>query len=93
MGQQQAPPLDSKRISEILTTMKKQVAQVKGEMTMMDNDAASSLFNGFSNMIGQVYQEKETLKTKLDKVNKVLEEIYQGHPDIKVSMDAKGKEK
>ena len=92
MNPQQAPPLDSKRIGEILTNMKKQMAQVDGEMTMMKNDATSSLFQGFSNIIGQVYNDKEGLQAKLDAQTKTLDEIYQGHPDIKVSMESKEKE-
>lgn len=89
---QQPPPLDAKRIGEILTGMKKQMAQVKGEMTMMENDATSSLFNNFSQMINQVFSEKMNAQAELAQVKTTLDEIYQGHPDIKVTMEAKAKE-
>jgi len=88
----QMPELDSKKISEFLTNMKKQMAQVDGEMTMMKNDAQSSLFQNFAQMINQVFQAKEVAEHKLLEAHKTLEEIYQGHPDIQIAIESKAKE-
>ncbi len=88
----QMPELDSKKISEFLTNMKKQMAQVDGEMTMMKNDAQSSLFQNFAQMINQVFQAKEMAEHKVAEAHKTLEEIYQGHPEIQIQIEAKAKE-
>ena len=88
----QMPELDAKKISEFLTNMKKQMAQVDGEMSMMKNDAQSSLFQNFAGMINQVFQAKETADHKLLEATKTLEEIYQAHPDIQITIEAKAKE-
>jgi len=60
-------------------------------MTMMENDASSSLFNNFAQMINQVYGDKLKAEAALKELQVTLDEIYQGHPDIKVSMEAKAK--
>ena len=93
MKQQEAVVLDGKKISEILVNMKKQMAQVDGEMTMMKNDAQGSLFNNFSGMINQVFQEKEQAQKRAIELQATLDKIYQGHPDIKISMEKKPDEK
>ena len=88
----QQQPLDAKKISEFLTNMKKQMAQVKGEMNMMENDATSSLFNNFAQMINQVFGMKEDADRRLKISEDTLEKIYQGHPDIKIALDKEAKE-
>ncbi len=85
------PELDSKKISEFLTNMKKQMAQVDGEMTMMKNDAQSSLFQNFAAMINQVFAAKETAEHKVLEAHATLEKIYQGHPDIQIAIEAEAK--
>ncbi len=89
MGQQPPMKLDSKKINEILTGMKKQMSQVEGEMTTMKNDATSSLFQNFAGMINQVYAEKEQAQKKATDLQVTLDLIYQGHPDIKIKMEKK----
>lgn len=93
MSQGQPPKLDSKRISEILTGMKKQMSQVKGEMLTMENDAVSSLFQNFAGMMNQVFSEKENAVKKNATLQATIDKIYQGHPDIKISMEKKPEEK
>ncbi len=93
MPPQQMPPLDSKKISEILTNMKKQMSQVKGEMATMENDATSSLFHNFAGMINQVYAEKEQAQKKATDLQATIDKIYQGHPDIKIAMEKKPDDK
>lgn len=89
---QQQKKLDPKQIGEFLTNMKKQMGQVEGECTMMKNDAISSLFQSVANMINAVYKEKEEFENKFGEVEATLEKIYQGHPDIKISMESEVKE-
>ena len=84
--------LDAKKISEFLTNMKKQVAQIDGEATMMRNDANSSLFQNFGQMINQVWGEKENVEHKLLEATATLEKIYQGHPDIQIAIEKEAKE-
>jgi hypothetical protein len=85
--QQKQEPLDSKKINEILTQMKKEMGRVKGERDMMENDTISSMMQNFANLIGKIYQEKESSETKLKGLQATIDKIYQGHPDIKVSME------
>lgn len=89
------PPmkLDGKKIGEILTSMKKQMGQVRGEISMMENDASSSLFQNFAGMINQVFAEKEQAQKRATELQVTLDKIYQGHPDIKISMEKKPDEK
>lgn len=84
----QAPmKLDSKKISEILTSMKKQMSQVEGEMATMKTDATSSLFQNFAGMLNQVFTEKEQAQKRAVELQATIDKIYQGHPDIKISME------
>ncbi len=85
--QQQKEPLDSKKINEILTQMRKEMGRVKGERDMMENDTISSMFQNFANVVGQLYQDKEVAETKLKGLQATIDKIYQGHPDIKIAME------
>lgn len=88
-----APPvLDAKKISEILTSMKKQMSQVEGEMTTMKSDAMSSLFQNVAGMMNQLFTEKTNLEHKLKEAHATLEQIYQGHPDIQIAIEKEAKE-
>lgn len=80
---------DPKQISQFLTNLKKQMAQVDGEIAMMKADSMASLFNNFANMLNQVWGQKEDLDHKLKETQATLEQIYQGHPDIKIAMEKK----
>jgi len=88
----QPPVLDAKKISEILTGMKKQMSQVEGEMSTMKNDAMSSLFQNCAGMMNQLFTEKENLAHKLKEHEATLEKIYQGHPDIQIAIEKEAKE-
>lgn len=84
------PPItDPKEIGKFLTTMKKQMAQVEGEMTMMKNDSLSSLFNNVAELLNDIWTQKVALEGKLKEAQATLEDIYKGHPDIKISMEKK----
>jgi ABC-type enterochelin transport system substrate-binding protein len=93
MNQQPRPVLDSKKISEILTNMKKQMSQVEGEIATMKSDAMSSLFQNLAGMLNQIFGEKEDAEKKNGELQAIIDKIYQGHPDIKISMEEKPKEK
>ena len=89
----QRPPLtDPKQIGEFLTSMKKQMAQIEGEITMMKNDGQSSLFNSVANLLNDVWGQKEKAEQEARNLKTTLEEIYNGHPDIKIAMEKKAKE-
>ena len=90
---QKRPPIsDPKEIGQLLTSMKKQMSQIEGEMTMMKNDGISSLFNNIAEIMNDLWTQKTQLETKLKEVEATLEKIYQGHPDIKISIEAEKKE-
>ncbi len=89
---QQVPELDAKKISEILTGMKKQMSQVEGEMATMKNDAMSSLFQNVAGMMNQLFTEKTNLEHKLKEHEATLEQIYQGHPDIQIAIEKEAKD-
>ncbi len=89
----QRPPItDPKQIGSFLTTMKKQMAQIEGEITMMNNDGTTSLFNNVADMMNEVWMQKVQLEKKLKEAEDTLEKIYQGHPDIKIALEAEKKE-
>lgn len=81
--------LDPKQVQDILTDLRKQVSRVDGEITTMKSDAMSGVFNTFAQILNQIYGEKANVETELAGVKKTLEDIYQGHPDIKISMEKK----
>lgn len=82
------PPItDPKQIGTFLTNMKKQMSQIEGEMTMMKNDGQSSLFNNVADMMNEIWVQKVQVEGKLKKAEETLEDIYKGHPDIKISME------
>jgi hypothetical protein len=83
------PELDAKKIGEFLTQMKKQMGQVEGECQMMRTDAVSSLFQSVANMFNQVFAKKDQAENKVKELEATLDKIYQGHPDIKISMEKK----
>ncbi len=93
MPQGPAPPLDAKQITEFLGSMKKHMSQVDGEITTMKADAMSNLLNNVANLLNRVFTDKIEAEAKLTDAQNDLNEIYQGHPDIKVTMDAKKKDK
>lgn len=93
MMQKRPPISDPKEIGQLLTSMKKQMSQIEGEMTMMKNDGISSLFNNIAEIMNDLWTQKTQLETKLKGVEDTLEKIYQGHPDIKISMEKKAEEK
>jgi len=59
---------------------------------MIHNDAISGLFQNFSNLIGEIYGQKEHAERKLKIAEDILDKIYQGHPDIKIAMEKEAKE-
>jgi len=87
------PVLDAKKISEILTSMKKQMSQVNGEMETMRGDAMSSLFQNVAGMMNQLFTEKTNLEHKVKEAHATLEKIYQGHPDIQIQIESEAKKK
>ena len=93
MPQGQAPPLDAKQIQEFLQSMKKHMSQVDGEITTMKGDAMSNLLNNVANLLNRIFSDKIEAEKKLTDAQNDLNEIYQGHPDIKVKMDARKKDK
>ncbi len=89
----QQPELDAKKIGEFLTNMKKQMGQVEGECQMMRTDAITSLFQSVAQMFNQVFAKKDAADNKIIELQATLDKIYQGHPDIKISMEKKPEEK
>ena len=93
MAQGQPPPLDAKQIQEFLGSMKKHMSQIDGEITTMKADAMGNLLNNVANLLNRIFTDKIEAEAKLTDAQNDLNEIYQGHPDIKVTMDAKKKDK
>lgn len=81
--------LDAKQMGEFLTQMKKQMGQVEGECNMMRNDATTSLFQSVAQMLNQIISQKDGAQNKVKELEATLDKIYQGHPDIKISMEKK----
>ncbi len=88
----QQPELDAKKIGEFLTNMKKQIGQVEGECQMMRTDAITSLFQSVAQMFNQVFAKKDAADNKIKELEATLEKIYQGHPDIKISLEKEKKD-
>ena len=93
MPQGQAPPLDAKQIQEFLQSMKKHMSQIDGEITTMKGDAMGNLLQNVANLLNRIFSDKLDAEEKLTQAQNDLNEIYQGHPDIKITMDAKKKDK
>ena len=85
-------PMDQGQINQFLQNLKRQMSQIEGEVSTMRSDATSSLFQNFAALTNQVFQERERSNAELATTKAILEEIYQGHPDIKISIEAKAKE-
>ena len=90
MPQGQPPRvLDAKEITNFLTSMKRQLSQVDGEIITMRADAMGSMFQAMANVLNQVFTSKMVAEEKVEKLQEKLNKIYQGHPDIKISMEEK----
>ena len=89
MKNQQAPPLDPKSVQDILIELRKQVSRVDGEVTTMKTDAMSGVFNSFSQILKQLFSQKAQAEAELSRLQKTLDDIYQGHPEIKIAMEKK----
>ena len=87
MGQQKQEALDSKKINEILTNMKKDMGRVKGERDMMENDVVSSMFQNFANLLGQIFQEKELAQAEVKKLKETLTKYETAHPELKIKVE------
>jgi len=85
-------PLDAGQITQFLTNLKRQMSQVEGEISTMKSDSMASLFQNFANMINQVWGMKEGQQKRAESLQKILDDIYAGHPDIKIAMEAEAKE-
>ena len=88
MMAQQPQKLDPQQVQNILTELKRRMSQAEGEMTTMREDAKSMLFNNVAQILNQAFTEI----AKGQKAEATLEEIYNGHPEIKIAMDKKAKE-
>jgi len=94
--QQTVKKLTPEEMSEFLTQMKVKMSQVEGETTMMKNDVTTSIFNNVAKLLSQVFEDIDIANKKVVESNnatvqlqKTLNEIYQGHPDIKIAMESK----
>jgi len=85
----QNQPLDPQQVGQILMQLKKQLSQVEGEISTMRGDAQSAVFNNVGQILNQIYQELTQIKEARLQLEKTLGEIYQGWPDVKISMDKK----
>ena len=92
MSNQQKVPLDAQGINNALQQLKKQLSQVEGEAIAIRGDAATQLFQNFAQILGGVFQEKEVSAKALEEANTTLENIFRGHPDIKIALDKEAKE-
>ncbi len=89
----QQKPLDPQQVGQILGNLKKQLSQVEGEISTMRGDAQSAVFNNVGQILNQIYQQMDQIKESQLTLEKTLGEIYQGWPDVKISMDKKAQEK
>ncbi len=90
---QPPPPLTAELITQILGKLRQQESRIEGEISTMRNDTNTATFNSIANMFNQLQSDKDSLEQALGIAQATLEDIYKGHPDIKISMDAKAKEK
>ena len=74
-------------------SLKKQLSQVEGEISTMRGDAQSAVFQNFGQIMNQVYQELTQIKEARLQLEKQLEEIFSGWPDIRIAMEKKAQEK
>jgi len=89
----QNQPLDPQQVGQILGNLKRQLSQVEGEISTMRGDAQSAVFNNVGKILNQIYQEMTQIKEAKLQLDKILGEIYQGWPDVKIAMDKKAEEK
>ena len=93
MNQQKAlPPLTGDLTNQVLSQLKVQLSQVEGEITTMRGDSQSRIFQNIANMFTSVFEDKSKTEMALKVAEATLEKIYQGHPDIKIKLDADAKE-
>lgn len=90
---QQRVPLDAQGINNALTQLKKQLSQIEGEAISIRGDATTQLFQNFAQILGGVFQEREASVKALDEAKATLENIFRGHPEIKIALDKEAKEK
>ena len=93
MQPQKQQELTPEFVNNLLTSWKKQDSQVEGEITTMRQDKTSSIFSNFGRLIGELLNLKIKAETDLKASQETLNKIYQGHPDIKISMDAEVEKK
>ena len=91
MQPQKQQELTPEFVNNLLTSWKKQDSQVEGEITTMRQDKTSSIFSNFGRLIGELLNLKTKAETDLKASQETLNKIYQGHPDIRISMEADAK--
>jgi len=89
------PEITPQVIQNGILSMKKSLSQIEGECNTMRGDAQSAIFNNMANICGKLIQQSEALKKANEEFVKMLEKIYQAHPEIKIAMvgDKKAKTK
>jgi hypothetical protein len=90
---QQIQKITPEMINRTLTGMKRELSRVEGEITTMRGDVQANVFQGIVGMFNQLHNDNLELEKQVKEQSDTLDKIYQGHPDIKIRMEAEKKEK
>ncbi len=89
---QQQMQLTPENINRMLNQYRDNVSAIEGKMITMRTDNMSRLFEEFAKVLDQFYREAEDYKHSIKELTATLEQIYQGHPDIQIQIEAKAAE-
>ncbi len=89
--QPQSNEITPQVVQQGILSMKKSLSQIEGECATMRGDAQSNIFNNIANICSRLIQQSESLKKRNEEYVKVLEKIYQAHPEIKIATEAESK--
>lgn len=89
---QQQMQLTPENINRMLNQYRDNVSAIEGKMITMRTDNMSRLFEEFAITLNQFYKEGEDRKHEIKELTATLEQIYQGHPDIQIQIEAKAAE-
>ena len=90
---QQKVEMTPQALNQALTQMKKQANQIDGEAIALRNEATLQIFQNVAQMLNQLFTTKAGIEKELNETKQTLENIFRGHPDIKIALDKEAKEK
>lgn len=81
----QRPPQSIEEFNSLLIQLKSMAASNNGKIMQLLSDGNSDWFNNVSNLIKQLFMEKQMLEGRLLEKGKELDKVYNVHPELAIA--------